>query len=102
MSEKKQITVSAVLDALAQGKTREDIKKEYDLSHRELQTLFKHPKLKNKKTHKELSFELIDDTAEEAPAADVQPEEARTEEVIAEEVHEETIELTEQPIFSKG
>lgn len=63
-TEKKQITVSEILSKLESGVTRDQIKEEYGLSHREMQELFRHPKLKNRKTRKEVSFELVDDTEE--------------------------------------
>lgn len=63
--EKKVITVSGVLAMLDAGKSRQEIKEELELSHMEMAELFKHPKLKNKKAKRQVSFELLDDTVEE-------------------------------------
>jgi hypothetical protein len=57
----KQITTSQILTDLQNGMTRKQIKEKYGLSLREQRVLFSHPKLKNKKTIKGLSFELVDD-----------------------------------------
>jgi len=60
-----EIKVSKVLEMLNNGKTREDIGKHYSLSKSEIAQVFKHPKLKGKKTVKPNRFLVLDDTAEE-------------------------------------
>lgn len=63
MSEmKKEIKISEVLDLLNQGKDRAGIREHYGLTHQEMQSLFQHPKLKNKKPKSQPSFILVDDT----------------------------------------
>lgn len=63
MSElKREIKVSEVLDLLNQGKGRAEIREYYSLTHQEMQSLFQHPKLKNKKPKSQPSFILVDDT----------------------------------------
>ena len=72
MSERKQISVSAVIDDLNNGLSRLQIGEKYGLTAREVKEMFKHPSLKGKKAKKVFkpSFELVDDTAnvEEKPA----------------------------------
>ena len=62
---KKQIKISEVLALLNDGKTREMIAEELELSKTEVSKLFQHPKLKGKKAKKAVTFELFDDTEEE-------------------------------------
>lgn len=58
------IKVSEILGLLKAGKTRDEIAEMYNLNGVQLKELFKHPKLKNKKTVKEkgVPFILVDDT----------------------------------------
>ena len=67
MSEKKQISVSAVIDDLNNGLSRLQIGEKYGLTARETKEMFKHPSLKGKKAKKvfEPSFELINDVENE-------------------------------------
>lgn len=69
-TETKQVTVSGILADLENGLTRKDIKQKYDLSMRELQHVFQHPKLKFKKTKQQPNVEVIDDTEEAQSIAD--------------------------------
>lgn len=64
-NQKKQVSVSQVLALLADGKDRVAIKAELGLSVAEMSLLFQHPKLKNQKPKRPVSFELVDDTIEE-------------------------------------
>ena len=77
--EKKQITVTGVLEDLENGQTREQIREKHGLTVRELKLLFAHPKLKGKKTKVkyEPTFELVDDTDETVsePEAVEEPQE---------------------------
>lgn len=66
--EKRQIKVSEVLALLEKGKDRAAIKQELGLTHADMSTLFKNPKLKNKKPKVQSSFELVDDTEETTEA----------------------------------
>lgn len=72
---KKVVSVSGVLAALHNGKTREEIRVELGLTKKELTRVFQHPKLKNKKTIKGVAdLEIVDDTiitAEGAPGGQV-------------------------------
>ena len=61
---KVQLTVSGILNDLNEGLTRDGIRGKYSLTAKDVQDLFKHPKLKGKKTKPAPSFELIDDTAD--------------------------------------
>ena len=72
--EKTKILISEIIQMLEDGKTRTDIQEKYGLNASEIKTLFKHPKLKGRKTKKPLSFELIDDTQELEVKNDVQVE----------------------------
>lgn len=69
MSEKQEgkirITFTAVEELLEQGFTRADIAKHFGISLLEVASIFKHPKLKNRKPKKAPSFEFIDDSEEE-------------------------------------
>lgn len=56
-----RITTSGVLNMLKEGKTREEIRNHFGLTKTELRDLFKHPKLKGRKTHRKPSFLLVDD-----------------------------------------
>lgn len=63
--ERKQITVSQILTMLEDGKDRVAIKAELGLTGAEMSLLFSHPKLKNQKPKRPVSFELVDDTIDE-------------------------------------
>lgn len=94
--ERAQIKVSEVLGMLEEGKTRDEIKTHYELSHTEMTVLFKHPKLKGRRTHKKLPFVIIDDTEETEDLGSI------TQEVSSEEIEnvsqeEETAEEKESP-----
>lgn len=78
MTQKTKITVSGILTDLENGMTRTSTSKnynaelgciqdKYNLTNYDLEMLFKHPKLKGKKTHavKTVSFVLEDDVDEE-------------------------------------
>ena len=69
MSEKKQISVSAVIEDLNNGLSRLQIGEKYGLTARETKEMFKHPSLKGKKAKKVFvpSFELVDDVGEDEP-----------------------------------
>jgi hypothetical protein len=61
----KQISIKAILEDLANGKTRDEISAELELNPVEKKTLWKHPKLQNKKPAKyKLGIEIVDDTVE--------------------------------------
>lgn len=62
--EKVKITTGEVLELLELGKTREEIKDHYGISNSDIKKLFKHPKLKGRKTKKAPGFELEDDIVE--------------------------------------
>ena len=68
-----KITISAVLDLLAQGKTRKEIAEHYGKTQTEMQkSVWSHPKLKGRKIKKQyLGIELEDDTEDEVAVAEV-------------------------------
>lgn len=59
----KQVKLSEVIALFEAGKTREEIKTHFDLSHSELKTIFAHPTLKGKRVKKP-TFTFIDDVTE--------------------------------------
>lgn len=95
MNQKTKLTVSGILQDLANGLTRTSnsknynaeigcIQDKYDLSNYDLDMLFRHPKLKGRKTHavKLTSFILEDDVDETVETT--------------QEVVETTVEATEE------
>ena len=66
---KVQLTISMILQHLKDGMTRDQIGEKYGLNKAQVKILFRHPKLKFKKTilPKDLPFELTDDTEEPIP-----------------------------------
>lgn len=95
MNQKTKLTVSGILQDLANGLTRTSnsknynaeigcIQDKYDLSNYDLDMLFRHPKLKGRKTHavKLTSFILEDDVDETVETT--------------QEVVETTVEVTEE------
>lgn len=95
MNQKTKLTVSGILQDLANGLTRTSnsknynaeigcIQDKYDLSNYDLDMLFRHPKLKGRKTHavKLTSFILEDDVDETVETT--------------QEVEETTVEATEE------
>lgn len=62
--EKVKITTTEVLELLELGKTRDEIREHYGLSNPDLKRLFKHPRLKGRKTKKAPGFDLEDDIVE--------------------------------------
>ncbi|ALN97170.1 hypothetical protein [Flavobacterium phage FpV4] len=64
---KKDITVSAVLALLDEGKSREEIAAHFGETVAAMKaTVWQHPKLKNRKAKKQFAINLIDDTDGEA------------------------------------
>jgi hypothetical protein len=63
-TEKKQIKVTEILTDLENGLTRKEIKVKYNLTFKEMQEVFKHEKLRFKKTRQKPNIEVIDDTEE--------------------------------------
>lgn len=65
--EKRVIKMSEILADLDNGLTRLEIKTKYELTGRELISLFSHPSLKNRKPKKklELSFIFEDDVVDD-------------------------------------
>lgn len=56
------VSIKDVLDMLTMGKTREEVRVHYGLTKTQLVALFKHPKLKGRKTHTAASvLNVIDD-----------------------------------------
>lgn len=72
--QQAQLTVSGILADLDNGLTRPMIQTKYKLSGKDLTELFKHPKLKGKKTKAAPGFVLVDDTPDdvEETATDVE------------------------------
>jgi hypothetical protein len=102
-----QLTVNQILEDLENGLTRTpsaknynsdrgSIMEKYNLTHFEVNELFKHPKLKGKKTKqpREVRFTLIDDTVEETTVATTNTP-ARVEEPTVETVEQPTAEVEE-------
>ena len=97
-----QLTVNQILEDLQNGMTRTpsdkrysaergSIMEKYNLSRYEVDMLFKHPKLKGRKTKtpREVTFTLIDDTTEETTQPVVETvDETHVEEVFSEPVVE--------------
>ena len=94
-----QLTVNQILEDLQNGLTRtpsdnrysaerSSIMEKYNLTKYEIDMLFKHPKLKGKKTKtpKQVTFTLIDDTTDET----TQPVVETVDETHVEEVFSET------------
>jgi hypothetical protein len=64
--EKIQITISSVLNDLANSMSREEIRDKYALTNAQLKQLFQHPKLKGRKTKQvNVLFEIVDDVTPE-------------------------------------
>lgn len=82
MSEKKVIKVQDILTDLENGMTRKEIKEKYNLSGKDLKTVFQHEKLKNKKT-KTTGVILIDEDEQETTTIEpeTQPEVELSEEL---------------------
>jgi hypothetical protein len=81
---KKDITVSAVLALLDEGKSREEIAAHFGETVSAMKaTVWQHPKLKNRKAKKQFAINLIDDTDGEANTTqEVAFEEEAVQEVI--------------------
>jgi hypothetical protein len=64
--EKIQITISSVLNDLANSMSREEIRDKYALTNAQLKQLFQHPQLKGRKTKQvNVLFEIVDDVTPE-------------------------------------
>lgn len=57
----KQIKISEILALLKSGTTREEIKRQYELSSVDAKALFEHEKLKGIKVAKKLGITIVDD-----------------------------------------
>lgn len=101
MNQKTKLTVSGILQDLANGLTRTSnsknynpeigcIQDKYDLTNYDLDMLFRHPKLKGRKTHavKVTSFILEDDVEETVEAVEETTEQAVVEEITSEVIAE--------------
>jgi hypothetical protein len=73
--EKIQITISSVLNDLANSMTREEIRDKYSLTNAQLKQVFSHPQLKGRKTKQvNVLFELVDDvTKTETQIVELEP-----------------------------
>lgn len=87
--EKKVIKMSEILADLDNGLTRSEIKTKYELTGREMASLFSHPSLKSRKPKKKLELSFI---FEEDVVAETSKEESSKEEVLNTEI------VTKQPI----
>jgi len=69
------VDIKDILEDLVCGLTRDQIGERYGFSKAEVRMLFKHPKLKNKKTRKrtQVNFVLTDSTDGEVDLAEVDP-----------------------------
>ena len=61
MSTKVAIKIKDVLALLNEGKVREEIASHYGISKADVNALFQHPELKNKKPRKPLGFVIVDE-----------------------------------------
>lgn len=64
MNETKTVSIKEILSDLENGLSRIEIKQKYNLVGREMQVLFNHPKLKNKKARKKVCLIINDDVEE--------------------------------------
>ena len=64
----QEIKISEVLTILNTGGGREGVKAHFNLDDKGMKALFKHPKLKNKRGIKPVTFSIVDDTKEKSPA----------------------------------
>lgn len=89
--EKRKIKLSEVIELIDNGSKRPEIQEHYGLTGKEMQALFQHPQLKNRRAKRteELSFELIED---------IEEEEEVVQEVV-EEVQEEVLPEPEVAVF---
>jgi hypothetical protein len=73
--EKIQITISSVLNDLANSMSREEIRDKYSLTNAQLKQVFSHPQLKGRKTKQvNVLFELVDDvTKVETQTVELEP-----------------------------
>ena len=87
------ITISMILEDLDSGVDRKGIQTKYGLEAWEVKQMFEHPKLKGKKARKirKLSFEFVDDTAEQ-----VDPNQTRIPTIEEENPHYENPEFTKR------
>lgn len=67
MSEKKQIKLSEIRDALKEGKTRKEIKKEFGLVGEQAKAVFNHPSIKGLRVAKTspATVDIIEDIPQE-------------------------------------
>lgn len=104
---KISVNPNEVLNMLANGKTREEIRLTYNLSKSDMKLVFQHPLLKGKKTKKEPAFVFSDGTSvtgfvsqepveeQNAPVVDipevnlpVEPAQVTTDDVVEESVED--------------
>lgn len=101
MSNRVQITVSQILEDLKEGYTRTpdsegydpeigSIMEKYNLTKRDIKSLFEHESLKHKKTRKPVGFVLVDDTQMESENRDEMPD-------LTEALTEDTTSMQENP-----
>lgn len=80
-SERKSMSIKAVVIDLESGLTRKQIREKYELTHADMKTLFSHEKLKGRRTQSSSILEIIDDLDEEADARPLEEEPVVEEEV---------------------
>lgn len=95
--EKRKIKLSEVIELIDNGSKRPEIQEHYGLTGKEMQALFQHPQLKNRRAKRteELSFELIEDIEEEEVVQEV------VEEVQEEVLPEPEVEVVEEPVVEE-
>lgn len=101
MSEKKIISVSAILTDLEDGLQRKDIRAKYALTVKQMSYLFNHPSLKGKKAKKNVAneLEILDDTTAPTTMGDTTVEDFFKEE---ESLTNTEKSMVTEPSISKG
>lgn len=81
MANQVEITPALILDMLAQGKSREEIRVELGVSKTDIKAIFTHPELKGRKTKKKPGFIWKTASSVEEDCADMQDVENSVEEI---------------------
>jgi hypothetical protein len=95
MAQEVRISLAQVEALLNEGKDRKEIRVALGLSHAQVQDLFQHPVLKNRKPRRAGKVVLVDDTGSEIPSPSGTTTEEPTTDVtpeVATEVAEKTVE----------
>lgn len=96
MEQKRQILLSEIVTAIKEGKTRSELRKQFNITNYELSVILKHPTLKDLNINKH-KFALIDDVEK----SDTEPSDIKDFEIFPSVVYTDVYKIEGEEDLSK-